>query len=100
MLPRDRYFEICTHLGLHNYDTDSVVRKDDDPLWSVRPLLGNCLSHASNISIPVGPMTLDEDTLPTKARTHAVSYIPMKTNKYGIRFYMIVGSKYQYIYHV
>jgi len=99
-LPRDRYFEILTHLGLHNYDTDSVVCKDDDPLWSVRTLLGNFLSHAANIAVPVGPMTLDEATLPTKARTHAVSYIPMKPNKYGIRFYMIVGSKYQYIYYV
>ena len=29
---------------------------------------GEFLSHAANIAYPVGPMTLDEDTLPTKAR--------------------------------
>ena len=62
--------------------------------------MGIFLKHASDIEVPVGPMTLDEATLPTKECNHAVSYIPIKPNKYGIRFYMIVGSKYQYIYTI
>jgi len=56
------------------------------------------LENAVKIAVPIGAMTLDEATLPTRARNTAVSYLPSKPDKYGIRYYMVAGSKYQYIF--
>ena len=56
------------------------------------------LNYDSEIAVPTGAMTLDEATLPTKSRNRAVSYMPSKPHKYGVSYYMIVGSKYQYIF--
>ena len=48
--------------------------------------------------MPNGDTTLDEATLPTKSRNRDVSYIPNNPHRYGVRYYMVVGSKYQYIF--
>ena len=53
---------------------------------------GNFLNYDSEISVPTGDMTLDKDTLPTNDRNRYVLYMPNNTHRYGVRYYMIVGS--------
>ena len=50
------------------------------------------------VAVPLGSSAFDEATMGTKARTRALIYVPNKPEKYGIRFYALVGHKYQYIF--
>lgn len=52
----------------------------------------------ANIAVPIGTCALDENTVNTKARTRAKSYIANKPQPYGIRFYAVVGSKFTYLH--
>jgi len=87
------------YVGLHTYGDQSIVLPGIDPLWSTRPLMKNFLNTATSIAVPIGAMTLDEATLPSRAKNRAISYIPSKPNRYGIRYYMVASSKYQYIFN-
>ena len=94
---RDRYILIRSHITF-NVENVNPLDKLNDPLWSIRTLLRNFLKISTSLAVPTGCMTLDEATMPSRARNTAVSYIPSKPQKYGVRFYLIVGSKYQYIF--
>ena len=77
-MPRDFYFTIRRNIGLGMYDDREYLNHTYDPLWSTRPLLHIFLRKDASIAVPTGALTLDEATLPTRARSVAVSYMPKK----------------------
>eukprot|EP00644_Phytophthora_capsici_P002674 jgi/Phyca11/105700/e_gw1.11.347.1 len=52
------------------------------------------------IAVPVGAVSLDENTVRTKARSSARTFMPSKPDKYGVRFYSVVGWESLYAYSV
>ena len=96
---RDRWILIRTHVNFFIEDVNPLDQLND-PLWSTRSLLRNFLRLSTSIAVPTGCMTLDEATMPSKAKNYAVSYVPAKPQKYGVRYYMIESSKYQYIFTI
>eukprot|EP00644_Phytophthora_capsici_P013190 jgi/Phyca11/100987/e_gw1.5.1377.1 len=52
------------------------------------------------IAVPVWAVSLDENTVRTKARSGAKTYLPSKPDKYGVRFYAVVGWGSLYAYSV
>jgi len=75
-MSRDRYFTIRRNIGLDMYEHKEYLNSTYDPIYSTRPLLENFLKKSSKIAVPTGALTLDEATLPTRARNLAVSYMP------------------------
>ncbi|KAG6973912.1 hypothetical protein JG687_00000613, partial [Phytophthora cactorum] len=49
---------------------------------------------------PYGVSSLDENSVRTKARTAAKSFIPTKLDKFAIRFYVVVGWVSFYVHSV
>ena len=73
---------------------------ENDPLWHSRFLIENFLKSSSKIAVPDGPSAIDENTIRCKARTGAKTYIRNKPVKFGIRFYAVVGWKFNYLYNI
>eukprot|EP00644_Phytophthora_capsici_P008213 jgi/Phyca11/125941/e_gw1.60.285.1 len=42
------------------------------------------------IAVPVGAVSLDENTMRTNTRSSARTLMPLKPDKYGMRFYSVV----------
>ena len=97
---RDRFKEIRGSLSLHmEFDAqESHDRASCDPLYHSRSFLNNFIRRIVSVAVPLGSSVFDEATMGTKARTRALTYIPNKPEKYGIRFYALLGHKYQYIF--
>jgi hypothetical protein len=96
-MSRDRFKQIrgCVCFSSPSfYDADEA---NADPLWTCRTLLDNFIKKCAAVAVPVGVSALDECTCATKARTRAKTYIPIKPDKYGIRFYAVVGDRYCYM---
>lgn len=73
--------------------------RDNDPLWGCRILLSLFLHRCVSIEVPTGSVALDENSKRCKARSREVSYIKSKPDKYAVRFYAVVGHKYQYVFN-
>ena len=97
VMSRNTFLHIRSCLRFYP-DEENIPLKRQDPLWHSRNILNHFLQNAASIAVPDGPVTLDENTVRTKARTQAKSYIPNKPVKFGIRFYSVVGWKYAYLY--
>eukprot|EP00644_Phytophthora_capsici_P005199 jgi/Phyca11/96717/e_gw1.1.820.1 len=54
----------------------------------------------AGIAVPVGAVSLDEITVPTIARSGAKTFRSLKSDKYGVRFYGVVGWESLYAYSV
>ncbi|POM69788.1 LOW QUALITY PROTEIN: Hypothetical protein PHPALM_13895 [Phytophthora palmivora] len=61
----------------------SAERRAADPLWRCRVLMAEIQKKIATIAVPVGAVSLDENTVWTKARSTAKSYLPSKSDKYG-----------------
>lgn len=96
-MSRDDFMRIRSHLKLRppEYLYDSAT---NDPLWHSRSLMEYFMKQIASIAVPIGTSALDENTVRTKARTKAKSYIANKPQPYGIRFYAVVGSKHTYLH--
>ena len=57
--------------------------------------VGNCLRHCK----PDANITVDEQLFPTKARCRSTQYMPNKTKKFGIRFWMAADVQTKYMLH-
>lgn len=97
VMSRDDFSTIRSHVKLRppNHNHESLI---GDPLWHSRSTMDYFLKQAAAVAVPIGTCALDENTVRTKARTKAKSYIPNKPQPYGIRFYAVVGSKYTYLH--
>ena len=96
-MSRDMFSSIRGSLKIYS---DSTSRKNDDPLWMSRSLMGHVFRNFASIAYIVGPVALDEASCPTKARTKASSYLPSKPDKFAIRFYSLVGWKSVYTFSI
>ena len=72
-------------------------QKEVDPLFTARPLLEHFWKNCAVVAVPVGVSALDENSCATRARSRAKTFMPSKPDKYAIRFYSVVGYKYNYI---
>lgn len=99
-MSRDRFKKIRGSLTLHpEFDSqESYDRASSDPLYHSRSFLNTFIGRIVAVAVPLGSSAFDEATMGTKARTRARTYMPNKPEKYGIRFYALVGHKYQYIF--
>ncbi|KAJ8576893.1 hypothetical protein ON010_g2316 [Phytophthora cinnamomi] len=69
-----------------------------DPLRHSRLLLEHFQRKFASIAVPIGVSILDEIGVCTKARTMAKSFMPLKPDKFAIRFYAIVGWRSLYVH--
>ncbi|RLN74357.1 hypothetical protein BBJ28_00008624 [Nothophytophthora sp. Chile5] len=97
-MARSRFQAIRSGLKLHPPDQAAGAQRGQDPLWHSRWLLEHFQKKFTELAVPVGVSSLDECTVRTKARTGAKSYLPSKPDKYGIRFYAIVGWTSLYVH--
>ncbi|HEY9301516.1 MAG TPA: hypothetical protein VIQ31_35160, partial [Phormidium sp.] len=101
-MSRDRFQCLRANIQLHASDVVTKQNNDHtkDPLWHIRQFLQNFTQNSVNVAVPTGTSALDEITVRCKARSKAVSYIPLKPIKFGIRFYATVGTKNAYLYNI
>ncbi|KAJ8576257.1 hypothetical protein ON010_g2954 [Phytophthora cinnamomi] len=97
---RNRFESIRARFQVHAPGGVSVERREEDPLWHSRRLMALIQAKLAAIAVPVGAESLDENTVRTNARSAAKTYMPSKTDKYGLRFYAVVGWESLYAYSV
>ena len=96
-MSRPKFTAIRSNLTLCNptlYDHEEASK---DPLWHSRKLLEHFQRNISKIAVPLCASALDEAGFGSKARTKALSYCPLKPDKYAIRFYAVVGHANSYL---
>ncbi|GMF35134.1 unnamed protein product [Phytophthora fragariaefolia] len=71
-----------------------------DPLLHSRTVMEHVQSKFAQIAVPYGTSSLDENSVRTKARTRAKSFIPSKPDKHAIRFYAVVARKSLYVHTI
>ena len=98
VMSRDRFMEIRSHIQISVSRDSSDNRNFNDPLVKTRGLMGHFLKNSADIAVPTGSMALDENTMRSRARSLAITYNPNKPDKFGVRYYILAGTKYQYIY--
>ncbi|GMF49486.1 unnamed protein product [Phytophthora fragariaefolia] len=121
--PETTVYELDAYIGLEIAMSFNPVTEMKE-LWSQKPFMGQAdfgSTMARNrfeairarfqvhspgsadfaaIAVPIGAVSLDENTVRTKARSSAKTYMPSKPDKYGVRFYSVVGWKSLYTYSV
>ena len=70
----------------------------DDPLWHSRSILNHFMRMCASYCVPGRVASLDENGVRCTGRCRAVSYIPIKPDKFAIRFYAIVCWDSLYIF--
>ena len=99
VMSRDNFQSIRAHLKLtHSEESEDSELAAADPLWHSRKLLEHFQVNCASVAVPTGCSALDENTCRTKACSRARSYIKNKPHPYGVQFYTVVGSKYQYLF--
>ena len=93
MISRMDFQNICANIPLHDLNVYDHDLASSDPLWHSRSMLEHFTKKSAGIAVPVGASALDECMVWMKARLMAHTYLPNKPNKYGIRFYVVFGSK-------
>ncbi|GMF34516.1 unnamed protein product [Phytophthora fragariaefolia] len=91
---------IRARFQVHAPGSVPVLRREQGPLWHSRRLLAQVQQIFAAIAVPVGAISLDEITVRTKARSGAKTYMPSKPDKYGVRFYGVVGWDSLYAFSV
>lgn len=77
---------------------DSRKTRDQDPLWACRVVRSHFLRNCAEVAVPTGSIVLDENSMCFKGWLTASMYLPSKPAKYAVRFYALVGNKYQYLF--
>ena len=98
-MARDRFLAIRSRIQIKVPGTYTHDQSHTDPLWMFRSLMNSFLKNSTSIAVGTGALALDENTVRTKARTKARSYIPSKPDPYGIRFYALCVWKYGYLFN-
>ncbi|KUF78757.1 WASH complex subunit [Phytophthora nicotianae] len=99
-MARSRFEHIRARFQVHAPGSVPVERREQDPLWHSRRLMSQIQEKFAAIAVPVGAVSLDENTVRTKARSSARTFMPSKPDKYGVRFYSVVGWESLYAYSV
>uniref|UniRef100_H3H696 PiggyBac transposable element-derived protein domain-containing protein n=1 Tax=Phytophthora ramorum TaxID=164328 RepID=H3H696_PHYRM len=90
-MARNRFESIRARFQVHAPESIPVERRELDPLWHSRRLMAQIQEKFATIAVPVGAVSLNENTVRTKARSSAKTFLPSKPDKYGVRFYVVVG---------
>lgn len=98
-MPRTRFQDIRAALQFHPPE-DPTLDKLHDPLWHSRTILAHFQKRFAEFAVPTGVSSIDEMTVRTKARSRARTYMPSKPDKYGVRFYAVVGWDSLYVHSV
>ena len=96
-MSRDDFMNICANKALRDLESYNHDEASADPLWHSRKLLEHFQKNISQLAVPTGTSALDEASVRTKCRSRARSYMPNKPDKYAVRFYAVVGTKYAYL---
>lgn len=99
-MARSRFESIHARLQVHAPGSVPVARREQDPLWHSRRLMAQIQHKFASIAVPVGAVSLDENTVQTKARSAAKTFMPSKPDKYGVRVYAVVGWESLYAFSV
>ncbi|GMF50524.1 unnamed protein product [Phytophthora fragariaefolia] len=74
---------------------------DNEALDELQPAVRRTTSaKVCIIAVPLGAVSLGENTVRTKARSSARTYMPSKPDTYGVRFYSVVGWESLYAFAV
>eukprot|EP00644_Phytophthora_capsici_P010349 jgi/Phyca11/123533/e_gw1.51.355.1 len=90
-MARGCFEHIRARFQVHAPGSVPVERREQDPLWHSRRLIPQVPEKFAAIAVPVGAVTLDENTVRTKVRSSARTFMPSKPDKYGVRFNSVVG---------
>ncbi|KAF1777848.1 PiggyBac transposable element-derived protein [Phytophthora cactorum] len=63
--------------------------KERDPLWRCRGIMEHFQKHFAEFAVPVDVSSIDEMTVRTKARTRARTFMPSKSDRYGVHFTLL-----------
>ena len=75
-------------------------KADEDPLYHSRSIMQQFSANASKVAVPGAVMTLDENSIPTKARTKARCFNKSKPHKFAIRMYVLVCWASLYLFSI
>ncbi|OWZ00028.1 hypothetical protein PHMEG_00028870 [Phytophthora megakarya] len=110
-MAQNRFKAIRSHFRILYLWSRVPKKKSNDHLWHSRDVLNHLqkkfqgryvLNHLQKkfqgLAVPTSVSSLDESSVRTRAHTKASSYMPLKPDKYAIRFYAIVGWDSLYIH--
>ncbi|OWY92831.1 hypothetical protein PHMEG_00038001 [Phytophthora megakarya] len=86
---RTRFESIRARFQIHAPDSVPVERREQDPLWQRRRLMRQIQEKFAAIAVPVGAISLDENTVRTKARSSARIFMPLKPINMGLYAYSV-----------
>ena len=89
IMSRNEFEKIRANL-CHYPFYDRVVALND-PLWHSRAMMRHFQKNCATIAVPIGVSSLDEATIRSKGRNRAITYIANKPERFGFRFYDVVG---------
>ena len=96
-MPRDQFTNIRANITLCNPGLYEHDEASNDPLWHSRKYLEHFQRNSCKVAVPLGSSALDEAGFGTKARSKAISYCPLKPDKYAVRFCAVVGHANAYL---
>lgn len=95
---RERFLDTRASLKFYpQYNYDIAVA---DPFWYSRIMLEHFQKNAASVAVPTGVSSLDENTIRSKGRTVARSYMKSKPVPNGIRFYVVVSWNDAYLHSI
>ncbi|OWZ14705.1 hypothetical protein PHMEG_00011776 [Phytophthora megakarya] len=99
-MARNRFKSIRARFQVHIPGSVHVQRREQDPLWHSHGLMTQIQEKFAAVVVPVGALSLDENTVRINARSGAKTFMSSKPDKYGVRFYAVVGWKSLYAYFI
>ncbi|XP_028044838.1 piggyBac transposable element-derived protein 4-like [Monomorium pharaonis] len=88
IMSRDRYLKILRHLHFQDNEDDSEIV--NHPLRKIKPVIDHLQSKFSAALIPGKNLCIDKSLLLWKGRLRFKQYIPLKRNRFGIKFFELV----------
>lgn len=87
-MSRDRYLKILRHLHFQDNEDDSEIV--NHPLRKIKPVIDHLQSKFSAALTPGKNLCIDESLLLWKGRLRFKQYIPLKRNRFSIKFFELV----------
>lgn len=79
--------------------TDREQRRELDKMAPIRQLVELVTNNCRNNYVPSDYLTLDEQLVGFRGRCGFIMYIPNKPDKFGIKIFMVVDTKFPYVYN-
>ncbi|KAH9632821.1 hypothetical protein HF086_016302 [Spodoptera exigua] len=79
--------------------TDRETRRKLDKMAPIREVVELVTKNCRNNYVPSDYLTLDEQLVGFRGRCGFIKYIPNKPDKFGIKIFMVVDTKFPYVYN-